>query len=67
MNSLEEENKRLKDIIHSIFPEKSGSYFICGEGGNKDNLGLPERIMICPTYGSDYMAVYTREADRFTD
>ena len=60
ITSLEEENKRLKNIIHSLFPEKSGRYFICGEGGNKDDLGLPERIMICPAYGSDYMTVYTK-------
>jgi len=55
--------QKLKKIwIHSS-PEKSGAYFICGEAGEKDGVGLPEHIMICPTYGSDGMAMYTKSKD----
>lgn len=51
--------QKLKKIwIHSS-PEKSGAFFICGEAGEKDELGLPKHILVCPAYGSDGMAMYT--------
>ena len=51
--------QKLKKIwIHSS-PEKSGAYFICGEAGEKDSMGLPEHILICPTMGLDGIAKYT--------
>lgn len=46
--------------LKTSYPEKSGSYFICGEGGVKDGNGLPERLHICPAYGADWMMLYTR-------
>ena len=52
--------QKLKKIwIHSS-PEKSGAYFICGEGGEKDEMGLPEFISVCPTYGLDGFAYYKK-------
>jgi len=55
--------EKLKKIwLHSV-PEKSGTYFICGEVGYRDAMGLPEKIMVCPTYGSDGFAVYTKTTD----
>jgi hypothetical protein len=42
------------------YPEHTGYYFICGEGGTKDDNGLPERLHVCPAYGADWMMVYTR-------
>jgi len=55
--------QKLKKIwIHSS-PEKSGAYFICGEGGGKDDMGLPDRIFVCPSYGLDGMAMYKKEKD----
>ena len=55
--------RRLKKIwLHSV-PEKSGLYFICGEAGEKDEVGLPESILVCPSYGSDGMAMYTKTKD----
>lgn len=55
--------QKLKKIwIHSS-PEKSGAYFICGEGGEKDDMGLPEFISVCPTYGLDGMAMYKKHRD----
>ena len=51
--------QKLKKIwIHSS-PEKSGAFFICGEAGEKDDVGLPEHILVCPTYGADGVAMYT--------
>jgi hypothetical protein len=55
--------EKLKKIwIHSS-PEKSGAYFICGEAGEKDGMGLPDGILVCPTYGLDGVAYYKKEKD----
>lgn len=55
--------EKLKKIwIHSV-PEKSGQYFICGEGGEKDEMGLPDAIFVCPAYGLDGMAMYKKHKD----
>jgi len=37
-----------------------GVYFICGEAGAKDDMGLPEKIMVCPAYGLDGFAIYSK-------
>ena len=56
------ELRKLKSLIkHEVLIEKLGHiYFICGEGGVKDQNGLPESIHICPAYGVDWFQVYTR-------
>ena len=55
--------EKLKTIwLHSV-PEKSGHFFVCGEVGDKDASGLPEKIMVCPAYGLDGFAVYTKTTD----
>ena len=62
----EEEYKQfqsLKKVWQHIRAEHNGSYFICGEGGDKDQMGLPERISVCPSYGLDGIAVYTKTKD----
>lgn len=43
--------------------EQSGSPFICGSAGKPDRFGLHDTYFICPTYGLDGMAVYTRTKD----
>lgn len=56
--------QKLKKIwIHSS-PEKSGAFFICGEAGEKDDVGLPEHILVCPTYGADGFAYYKKVEDK---
>jgi len=62
----EEEHKQfeaLKKIWIHLQAEKTGAFFICGEGGEKDEMGLPEAIFVCPTYGLDGMAMYKKEKD----
>lgn len=39
----------------------SKSLFICGEGGNSDEHGLPEFILVCPQSGVNIIAVYKRD------
>lgn len=36
------------------------TYFICGEGGPKDELGLPLKLLVCPAHGADGFAIYTK-------
>ena len=46
-------------IIKSIFPDKfADNYFICGELGAKDNNNMPDKLMVCPAYGTDFFYVY---------
>lgn len=51
--------KLLKIWLHSE-PSLFHSFFICGEAGEQDKQGLPEKILICPQMGSDEMVVYTK-------
>jgi len=61
--TLEEENSKLKKILSHLLNERTGVYFICGEAGDKDALGLPEQIYVCPTYGADGFAVYEKKKE----
>ena len=63
IKELEAENEKLKNILRKAFPEKSGHFFICGEAGEKDSSGLPDKVFICPTYGLDGFAVYKKDRD----
>jgi hypothetical protein len=55
--------EKQKKILMHVFAEKSGAYFVCGESGDKDTMGLPEKIFVCPRYGLEGMAVYTKTQD----
>jgi hypothetical protein len=54
----------LKKIFVHVQPEKfEGVYFICGEGGEKDQMGLPEFISVCPAFGLDGFAMYKKHTE----
>lgn len=56
--------QKLKTILkHSKAEKLEGVYFICGESGEKDDVGLPEYISVCPAYGSDGIAMYKKHKD----
>ena len=55
--------EKQKKILTHVFAEKSGAYFVCGESGDKDTMGLPEKVFVCPSYGLEGMAVYTKTQD----
>jgi hypothetical protein len=57
---LIEENTRLRKVLSTSFPERSGDIFICGSSKDKPSDGLPGYIMICPTYGADYFVTYRK-------
>lgn len=71
-NTDEEHDKRVKvaQILRRVavtmqtsIPEQSGAMFICGFGGEYDDMGLPERIHVCPTYGLAGTAIYTKTTE----
>ena len=52
--------EKLKKIwFHSS--ERSGSFFICGEGGDHDQNGLPDIILVCPHHGINTTAIYEKK------
>ena len=63
LQKLREENEKLKTMIRHAIAEKTGVYFICGEAGTKDSLGLPGKILVCPGFGSDGFAIYSKTTE----
>lgn len=39
------------------------AFFICGEAGESDEYGLPEKLLVCPAEGLDGFALYTKETE----
>lgn len=60
---LEIKVHRYEEMLRHIFPDITHSCFLCGHDGEKDNYGLPERVFICPSYGSSGFAIYTKSKD----
>ena len=42
---------------------RSRRFFICGEAGEKDKVGLPEKIMVCPSITLNMYSSYTKDRD----
>lgn len=58
---LREKCDRQAMILRRLTPENfPDTFFIHGEGGTKDNNGMPERIYVVPAYGCDWSQVYVR-------
>jgi hypothetical protein len=56
--------EKLKTILRHTRAEKlENVYFVCGEGGTKDEMGLPEMIMVCPSFGLDGFAMYKKSSN----
>ena len=53
--------RKLTKVWFHTQPDKTGSFFICGEGGEHDESGLPEIILVCPQMGANITAVYKRD------
>jgi len=60
------EIKRLKDkcdkqamILRRLTPEKHPhTMFISGIAGNKDDNGMPEKLLVCRAFGLDFSYIY---------
>jgi hypothetical protein len=59
----QEKIEKYETILKHAMSEKTGVFFICGEAGEKDSMGLPEKIMVCPEYGLDGFALYKKDID----
>jgi hypothetical protein len=59
----QEKIEKYETILKHAMSEKTGVFFICGEAGEKDSMGLPEKIMVCPAYGLDGFASYKKDRD----
>lgn len=59
--------RKLNEIIrHEVLAEKLGNiYFIAGGLGAIDKNGLPDKLMICPAYGVDWMQIYHKTEETF--
>jgi hypothetical protein len=60
LKKLRSEHESMVTVLKHLLSEKTGHYFICGEGGEKDSMGLPDTILICPSYGLDGVAMYKK-------
>jgi hypothetical protein len=68
IEELEAEVERLKakcdmqaTILRRLTPETHpGTFFIYGTLGDKDQNGMPEKLMVIPTYGVDFSYIYER-------
>lgn len=70
VEAYEGELKKLRKLYemvkHMDLAEKLGGiYFICGEGGEKDQNNLPQQIHICPAYGVDWFQIYEKSDKTF--
>jgi hypothetical protein len=58
---LREKCDRQAMILRRLTPENfPNTYFICGEAGERDINGLPEKILVVPAYGVDWNMTYQR-------
>ena len=57
----QEKIEKYENILKHAMSERTGVFFICGEAGEKDSMGLPEKILVCPTYGLDGFATYVKD------
>ena len=53
--------RKLTKIWFHTQPDKTGSFFICGEGGDHDENGLPDTILVCPQMGANITAIYEKK------
>jgi hypothetical protein len=59
---LREKCNKQAMILRRLTPDKYPDlYFIHGELGEKDQNGMPEKIMVVPAYGVDFSYIYTRD------
>jgi hypothetical protein len=52
---------RQATILRHLSPDRfAKTYFIHAELGNKDQNGMPEKLLVVPEYGCDFSYVYER-------
>ena len=60
---LRDKVQKYERILSKLVPDVSGDFFICGNSEERDEMGLPTKLLICPSWGSDGFAIYTKTTD----
>lgn len=60
---LRDKVQKYERILSKLVPDVSGDFFICGNSDEKDEMGLPTKLLVCPGWGSDGFAIYTKTTD----
>lgn len=60
LRELRKKDKILTEIVRQF---AGVTPFICGGTEAKDEMGLPDKIFVCPYEGLDGFAVYTKTSD----
>lgn len=60
---LRDKVQKFERILSKLLPDVSGDFFICGNSDDKDEMGLPTKLLVCPSYGADGFAIYTKTTD----
>lgn len=63
LKALREQIEKFRTIVTHSLAEKTGVFFVCGASEPMDKDGLPEKILVCPAYGLDGFAIYTKTRD----
>jgi hypothetical protein len=57
------DDRAVQVVPNTGFPLTAGGPFICGHCGPNDSMGLPDKLLVCPEFGADGFAVYTKTGD----
>jgi hypothetical protein len=63
LEAYEGELRTLRASCRALAKALQTDPFICGMSEDRDEMGLPERLLVCPYEGLDGFAVYTKTAD----
>lgn len=63
MVEITKEEYQLYVKLLTIWQHQQEGFFICGEVGETDEYGLPDKILVCPAEGLEGFALYTKETE----
>ena len=61
LEKIVEENNRLKEELKRLYGVERP--FICGNTNSFGKDGMPDVILVCPSYGADGFALYKKYKD----
>lgn len=59
----DDERKVLRIALKVLEQATGKGPFITGTGGQKDEMGLPDVLLVCPVMGLDGFAAYRKDGD----
>lgn len=61
LEQLKEENAKLREELKRLYGVDRP--FVCGTAGGVGEDGMPNAVLICPSYGADGFALYKKIKD----